>query len=126
MIVTWIVSEGITKVDGRWISDLASNRYRVLIPMKALVGYEHTVSITVNVRDLLDNELDILIFSDVAVFAKNFNTDNLEFARKAKLLNKPIVVDICDIYSFRDAGAFKYYETGRSRGKLVISVWQML
>ena len=111
MIVTWIVSEGITKVDGRWISDLASNRYRVLIPMKTLVGYGHTVSITVNVRDLLDNELDILIFSDVAVFAKNFNTDNLEFARKAKLLNKPIVVDICDIYSFRDAGAFKYYET---------------
>ena len=70
--------------------DVASVRYRALLPILALDARQHN-SVLFTPTDTVD--LDAL---DVVILVKTFNPKSLELARACKARDIPLLIDLCD------------------------------
>lgn len=97
MNILWITFAPIMQQNGILTSNLASARYRVIIPAKALAAkdYQHTFFATPNEFNLIDIK-STLDKQDVIIFSKSFNAKNEKIASYAKQNKIKIIFDICD------------------------------
>lgn len=93
--VTWItLFEVLRDTNGYLTSNLASMRYRVLMPIERLTEYKHRLVTLVS--DASPEQFNTIIDTDVLIFSKGFLTSNEALAHAAKLNGARIIFDICD------------------------------
>jgi glycosyltransferase involved in cell wall biosynthesis len=95
--ILWITLKPILQRNGTLISEMASTRYRVIIPSGVLGGqnYQHTFFATPD-KFNLDEIKSIVDSQDVVIFSKTFSSVNEEIANYAKQRKIKIIFDICD------------------------------
>lgn len=106
MQIIWVTYGGVELVDGKLTSNIASLRYRLVIPAKALVAMGHSVSFRQITLNDYPGGLGAGLAGDVIIFSKLMTADMNMFDRLAKLTmdllhaakrsGASIVADICD------------------------------
>ncbi len=96
MQITWLTAGGISFVDGQPYSDLASERYRVLMPARALEAHGVRV-LVVPVGCPPDDPIwKSALRSQVLVVAKMFERTALDVIARFRAASCRVVVDVCD------------------------------
>lgn len=106
----WITFAPVRNHNGIMTSDLASARYRVIIPARFLAtrGYQQTFFTTPEEPDI-DEYAPHFIKQDVIIFSKSFNIYNEQIADLAKQHGVKIIYDICDNH-FESHNLAKHYK----------------
>lgn len=94
--------------NGRIDSDLASARYRIIIPSTQLARYGHKISISPLPTDTHYSVDSASIQADIVVFSKSVNTSNETLAKSLTSRGVNVVLDLCDNY-FDHAGHGQKY-----------------
>jgi glycosyltransferase involved in cell wall biosynthesis len=130
MRCTWIYyNDSVASVGGRWSSDTASVRYRLLIPVQALQGLGHEIDL-VNVGT--DTTFDAIdpVAGDVIVLSKIFvpsmddfaavSALSLQLVRAAKARGQRVVADMSD-HHFDHQVYGAYFRTLVQEADLVVA-----
>lgn len=120
MNILWITFAPIVNKNGTLSSDMASARYRVIIPAKYLASqrdYQQTFICTHHGQDLRDIS-EILEKQNVVIFSKSFNPINEQIALIAKQKNIKVIFDICDNH-FDSAKFAQHYKNMANLADLI-------
>ncbi|MDX1811636.1 MAG: hypothetical protein R3240_06785 [Gammaproteobacteria bacterium] len=109
MNLSWLISGKLVNENGVWTSDMASNRYRVLMPANKLAEQGHTINIIHDCTNIIASGGSELSDVDILIIAKSFDQDHLTVAKQAKSLGKKIIIDVCDNYFFQNAEMLAHY-----------------
>lgn len=105
MHIAWLQQSPFSQTtDGRLTSDLASARYRCLIPAEALKPLGHTSAVVGNLANATTGDFAAefpALKADIAVIGKFFDAAALEQARIAKAAGCRVVADFCDYHFHR-------------------------
>ena len=108
MKVGWITQGGLSYDEtGRPTSDLASARYRIILPAEAMAPYGiHSKVVQVTLKTS-ETDFDWRAFDDVdvLVISKSFNPLNERIAARFRERGRPVVVDLCDDHFANEDGA---------------------
>ncbi|MCV6636438.1 hypothetical protein [Candidatus Albibeggiatoa sp. nov. NOAA] len=98
MNILWITPKPIKKQNNTFTADMASTRYRVLIPAKYLETKQYKQTfVSLDDNPSLKKITPLIAQQDIIVFSKSFNpVFNQQVAILAKKMNARIVFDICD------------------------------
>ena len=93
---SWITARGTVRRDeGSISSDLASTRYRVLLPIQGMGPWSHQHEVFMMAPDTPDLTKKALQ-ADAMVFSKSVLPANEDLARKARSLGISVLFDVCD------------------------------
>lgn len=95
MKIHWITFAPIENNSGQLSSQLASARYRVLIPAKELANRGFQIQVF-NTQTIVRDVPEDILKCDQIVFSKSFTPVNEFIAREAKARGIRIIVDLCD------------------------------
>ncbi len=95
MNVTWVVHKPLELVNGRYSSELASTRYRCLVPAYAMTKLGHNINVVVANKTSIAHEEEIK-FSDVIILSKLLYQNVEAIVKYAKKQRKKIIIDFCD------------------------------
>ena len=95
MRITWLTSADVCVEHGRATSEVASARYRVLIPAEAMYRAHHHVSV-MTLKDLNNPSLRASLTADIVVFSNSLQASHFKLAEEAQLRGAKVVFDICD------------------------------
>jgi glycosyltransferase involved in cell wall biosynthesis len=110
MEITWITFGTLQQEKGKPSSQLASVRYRVIIPAIELSQQQHTINIVPIIQNQTVDSLLPHIKADVVIFSKSFNPINEILAQHVKTRGTKIIFDICDNH-FENAKHSRHYKT---------------
>lgn len=100
MRCTWLISANVSgDTPSTWNCPLASVRYRVLVPARALDAAGHQVrwlQLEHSSAPALDETSAALLNVDVVVVAKVFARGSVRAARRAREFGAKLIVDLCD------------------------------
>jgi hypothetical protein len=95
--VSWITfGEPAAGPDGAATSVLASLRYRVLIPIRAMRADGHTHQVVAMTPSAPDSLGERALQADVMIFSKSFRPSNERLAAQAKSRGIGVIFDVCD------------------------------
>ncbi|MEK6748986.1 MAG: methyltransferase domain-containing protein [Pseudomonadota bacterium] len=92
----WITSAPIKKFGNQAGFDLASARYRVLLPAKALAEHSHKTQILAVTEQTNVTNIPNVKGFDVIIVSKSFTTVTEKIIELAKKNRVPVIVDVCD------------------------------
>lgn len=96
--------------NGKTDSDLASGRYRVLIPARELQRRGHHIDLF-SISNNPDTRLDPdAVTADVYVLSKSMNAHNEEFVKALRARNVCVIFDMCDDYFVHPAYGIQFQQ----------------
>ena len=103
MRITWLTLADVRAERGGATSNVASARYRVLLPAQALYRAGHHASVT-TIANSNDPMLRAGLSADVVVFSGRLHPDSVTLANEARRCGAGVVVDICDHHFSQPGG----------------------
>ncbi len=95
MNVTWVIHKSLEMVNGKYSSELASIRYRCLIPAYAMTKLGHNINVIVADRPSIEHAAEIEA-ADIIILSKLLYKNVTSMVENAKRQGKKIIVDFCD------------------------------
>ncbi len=103
MKIHWITFAPIENLQGKLSSQLASARYRVLIPAAELVNRGMQIQVF-NTQTIVKDVPEDILKCDQLIFSKSFTPVNEFIAKEGKARGIRIVVDLCDNHFVSEPG----------------------
>lgn len=95
MNVTWIIHKSLEMNNDKYSSELASIRYRCLIPAYSMTKLGHNINVVVADKPNSEHVAEIEA-ADIIILSKLLYKNVASMVEKAKRQGKKIVVDFCD------------------------------
>ena len=94
--ITWVTNNPPELIGGEFVSDVASTRYRVLIPVKQLESRDYESVILAVTGEKMGDTALLSMKTDIVVFSKSYYKVNEHLAYIARGVGAKVVCDICD------------------------------